>query len=272
MELRKQKEIEWADLRRTIDPDNAENARKYLANVKYYSVVRKTTNYIDAWLAEHCRDKDVFEIACGNGCYGLRAARVSRSCIAADIAPESIKQAKIRAEQEGVGDKIEYLVLDCEQTGFPDNSFDVVCEGGALHHMDVNVIFPEVVRLLRPGGMFLCTEALRHNPIIHLYRKLTPNLRTEWEADHILGRKEIQLGASYFEQMDIRFFHLATIAAVPFRHTPVFAPMLRALELVDDALLMLPGLRWMAWQAVFVYKNPRKTVRPQPVPAVAVAR
>lgn len=257
-EERKLAEIAWADKRRSIDPGDERLASKYLANQKYYSVVRQTTGFTTAWLRENCRDKDVFEMACGNGCYAPLVADIARSCTAADIAPLSIEQARRKVKNDPVLSKINYLVRDCENTGLPDNSFDVLCEGGALHHMDLPAVSREAVRLLRPGGKFLCVEALRHNPAIHLYRKLTPHLRTAWEAEHILGRREILQLASFFEEIELRFFHISTLLAVPLRRSRLFHPALTTLEGIDSVLTRIPGLRWMSWQAVFVLSNPKK--------------
>jgi ubiquinone/menaquinone biosynthesis C-methylase UbiE len=258
MEQRKLDEIAWADKRRTIDPSDQQTARKYLANRKYYSVVRATQEFVHTWLRENCRDRDVFEMACGNGCYTRLIADIARSCTAADIAPLSIEQAKAAAKENPTWQRINYLVLDCENTKLPDNSFDVLCEGGALHHMDLNAACREAVRLLRPGGKFMCVEAIRHNPIIHLYRKLTPHLRTAWEADHILGRPEIRFVASFFERIEIRLFHISTLFAVPLRGTPLFNPVLTTFERIDRVLTRCPGFRWMAWQAAFILSNPKK--------------
>lgn len=254
---RKRAEIEWADFRRSLDGSDPDQA-PYLANVKYYSVVRQTTRFVDRWIREHCRGKDVFEMACGSGGYALRIGPLARSTLAADIAPRTIALAIEQAAQRGLGRAIEYRVLDCEQTGLPDASFDVICEGGALHHMDAPVVFREAARLLRPGGRFLCVEALRHNPLIQLYRRTTPHLRTRWEARHILGRREIEAAAEYFAELEIHFFHLATLLAAPLRKTRVFEPLLTLLEAADRLLLRIPGLRWMAWQCVFVLSEPRK--------------
>ena len=112
-----------------------------------------------------------------------------------------------------------------------------------------------------PRPSACCTEALRHNPLIHAYRKLTPHLRSAWETEHILGRGEIQMARKYFDNVKIaRFFHLATLAAVPFRNSPVFQPLLRSLESIDSVLLRIPVLKWQAWMAMFVLSQPRKSL------------
>jgi hypothetical protein len=103
------------------------------------------------------------------------------------------------------------------------------------------------------------SEGLRHNLLIHTYRRMTPHLRSEWEVEHILGKPDIERARRYFDSVRVaRFFHLATIAAVPFRNTPLFPAVRRVLDAVDRVLLRIPVLRWQAWMAVFVLAKPRK--------------
>lgn len=259
VEDRKIAEIEWSDMRRQIDPRDKKMVDKYWANQKYYSVVRRTLDFISQWIKDNCKDKDVFEMACGNGGHSYLISEVAKSCTAADIAPMSIQQAIERVGDNENYKKIKFMVLDCENTGLPDNSFDVVFEGGALHHMDLNRVYKEAVRLLRPEGKFFCVEAIRHNPLIHLYRKLTPHLRTKWESEHILGKKEIMLGLSFFDNIELSLFHITSLCAVPLRNTFLFNPVLTLTEKLDELLVKIPCLKWMAWQSIFVLSNPRKS-------------
>ena len=99
---------------------------------------------------------------------------------------------------------------------------------------------------------------LAHNVIIHAYRRLTPKLRTPWEVDHILRRSSFKVAEKYFGRIEMKFFHLFSLFAVPFRNTSLFSPLLAGLEFVDDLALRVPGLRWQAWQTVFVLSEPRK--------------
>ena len=145
--------------------------------------------------------------------------------------------------------------MDCEALKFPDASFDLVVEMGVLHHLDLDRAYAEIARVLRPGGFAICTEALGHNPVIRLYRRLTPHLRTTWETEHILRSRDIAKARQYFSSVDVRLFHLATLAAVPLRGTRLFSPTLAALELLDSMLLRVRALRWWAWEAVMVLQR-----------------
>lgn len=258
LEERKLKEIEWADYRRTIDKDNKDEIKKYKVNSEFYRINGAVNRYVENWLVKNLKDKDVFEMACGGKGLVRKARHVIKSAIASDIAPKSVEMTKEEVAADPSYSKIEYMVLDSENTGLPDNSFDVIIEGGALHHMDLDAVYAEAVRLLRPGGKFFCIEALRHNPFIHAYRKRTPHLRTAWEVDHILGKPDIEKGLNYFDDLEIKHFHIATIAAIPFRNTFLRAPVTKVGELIDVVLTRIPGFKWWAWQCVFCLSKPKK--------------
>ena len=72
-----------------------------------------------------------------------------------------------------------------------------------------------------------------------------------------LGVPEIKLGKKYFKKVKIRHFHLAAIAAVPFRRTPIFKPLLAGLNLIDTILLRIPYFRRLSWVAVIEFSSPR---------------
>jgi len=64
----------------------------------------------------------------------------------------------------------------------------------------------------------------------------------------------------YFERVEVRSFHLAVLAAVPLRKTPLFKPVLAALDGLDRAALRLPGLRAQGWMACFMLSEPTKVI------------
>ena len=142
---------------------------------------------------------------------------------------------------------------------FSDNSFDLAVEYGALHHVDLDKAMVELNRVLKPDGEMICVEALRHNPLIHWYRKKTPHLRTEWEVEHILGVESLAVARKYFHNIDVKFFHLAVLAAVPFRKTPFFFKPVRALlNKIDSLLLRSETIGKYGWIMVFTMSKPKK--------------
>ncbi len=276
LEERKLKEIEHSDRRRSIvtaceylsdasDGDqcvdyvqDSEAYKEHFSNIKYYSISQKSFAYRDKLLYPNVKGKKVLDWCCGNGEIGVEMAKHgAREIHGVDISSVAIKNAAALAEKNHVGSKCHYAVMDAENMEYDDNSFDIIHEYGALHHVDLEAAYAETSRVLKPSGKFICTEAMRHNPLIHAYRKKTPTVRTEWEVEHILGVPEIKLGKKYFKKVKIRHFHLAAIAAVPFRRTPIFKPLLAGLNLIDTILLRIPYFRRLSWVAVIEFSSPR---------------
>lgn len=227
-------------------------------NMKYYSVERRSRNFVTNLFDIHGPQNDVLDLCCGNGEDSLYlASHGANRVIGLDISPVSIENCKRQSDQHNSRCKPEFIVGDAENTGLPDHSFDLISEYGALHHVDCRAVYAEMARLLKPNGIVVCTEAIAHNPVIHAYRKLTPSLRTANEVDRILTKRDILAAKQWFNKVEIHWFHLATIAAVPFRRTFLFKPALFMTEAIDSVLLSIPGFRWMAWQAVFTLSEPR---------------
>jgi len=228
--------------------------------MKYYSVERLNREYVEAWKKAHCKGADVLDYCCGNGYDSRHIAKTMapKSVVGIDISDVSIDNCSKMAQQEGLSSLLSYRVMDAEELEFADNSFDVVIIYGVLHHLDLEKAFGEIKRVLRPGGKAIATEALIHNPFIHAYRKRTPDLRTVYETEHILGRSKILGARRHFGRVSTRFFNLATLAAVPFRKSKVFPGLLACFELMDRLLLSVPGLKWWAWMCVFVLSEPKK--------------
>lgn len=278
LEERKLKEVEHSDRRRSIvkgyeyrtDASPGTIQKKLVANqpayaqhfsnMKFYSIARASFAYRDARLLEGIEGLTVLDYCCGNGEVAVQMAHQGARLVhGIDLSPVAIENAKALAAREGVEKHCVFKVMDAEHTEFPDSFFDVIHEYGALHHLDLPTAYVELARILKPGGKLVCTEALRHNPFIHCYRKRTPHLRTQWECEHILGVPEIRAGQACFGSVQIRFFHLVSLAAVPFRKTPLFSGLLTLLEMADRILLRLPLVQRWAWVAVVVFSRPLKT-------------
>ncbi len=229
------------------------------SNKKFYSISRLNEDHVQAWLAQRCAGKIVLDYCCGNGQQALWLANRGAVAHGIDISPVSIENARREADQRALSGKVTFQVMDAEATGFADSFFDLIVISGVLHHLDLDRAYRELARILKPNGLIIVTEALRHNLLIHWYRKLTPHLRSAWETEHILGKEEIFSASRYFGAVRVeRFFHLATLGAVPFRNLSLFVPVLNLLQAVDTALLRLPWLKWQSWMAVFVLEQPIK--------------
>jgi len=280
LEKRKIKEIEHSRKRRAIlqgferhsDTSKSEvadnldsaildrNAFDYnFSNMKFYSITKKSEEYQYGWLKERCMPGvKVLDFGCGNGENGIYAARCGAEVIGIDISPEGVANANLNAKQAGVDDYCRFEVMDGENMIFADNTFDFGVEYGVLHHVDLDKAMIELHRVLKPDGEMICVEALRHNPLIHWYRKKTPHLRTEWEVEHILGIESLAIVRKYFHKVDVKFFHLVALAAVPFRKICFFRAMRAFLDKIDSVLLRNKVIGKFGWIMIFTMSKSKK--------------
>ena len=277
LEERKKKEIEHSDRRRQIVTGyeyytdasksdekvnyitNKEEYNEHFSNAKFYSITKSSFSYRDTLLYTNIKNCVVLDYCCGNGEIGIAMAKSGTKMVhGIDISEVSINNANNLAADEGFEKNCYYEVMDAENLKYEDNIFDLIHEYGALHHVDLDAALRETSRVLKSDGKLICTEALRHNPFIHWYRKRTMHLRTQWEVEHILGVSEIMLGKKYFDEVEIRYFHLFSLAAIPFRKYFFFPLLLAFLDMIDCVILRIPYIQRLAWIAVIEYKKPRK--------------
>jgi len=231
----------------------------HFSNMKYYSVVVQSESYKHQWLEQRCTPgKSILDFACGNGENGIYAATVGADCTGIDISPEGVANANKNSDKFGVAGRCRFVVMDGEKMTFEDNSFDLGVEYGALHHVELDKALSELARVLKPNGEMICVEALRHNPLIHWYRKRTPHLRTEWEVNHILGVESLDVMRKYFDRVDVRFFHLTALALVPLRKTGLFRFLLPVFNLIDRVLLSTQFLGKYGWIMIVELGQPKK--------------
>ena len=280
LEKRKIEEIEHSKKRRKIlqgferitdthATEQAENLEElvkdkeqfnyHFSNMKYYSVTGLSENYKNTWLDKECsKGKKILDFACGNGENGIYAAAVGAECVGIDISPEGVENANKNAKKYNVNDHCKFIEMDGEKMTFDDNTFDLGVEYGALHHVDLDLALSELSRVLKPKGKMMCIEAIRHNPIIHWYRKKTPHLRTEWEVDHILGVESLDVFKKYFENVNVKYFHLTSLVLVPIRKTFFFPLLLPLFNFFDKILLSNKFIGKYGWIMAIELSNPKK--------------
>jgi ubiquinone/menaquinone biosynthesis C-methylase UbiE len=279
LEKRKVEEIEHSKKRRTIlqgferqiacseiNDSSIENLVKnksefdyHFSNLKYYSVTKSSEAYKENWLRNNIKEgSTVLDFACGSGENGIYAAQCGGLINGIDISEEGINNAITNAKLKGVSSKCKFEVMDGEAMKFEDNTFDYGVEYGALHHVDLPKALLELARVLKPKSKMICIEALRHNPLIHFYRKMTPHLRTEWEADHILGIESLDIMKKYFNIVGVKYFHLLSIFLVPFRKTKLFKLLYPFFDKLDNFLLSNQLIGKYGWIMIIELANPKK--------------
>jgi SAM-dependent methyltransferase len=225
---------------------------------RFYVIDRSASERFAREIDKAAPDAMVLDFGCGaEAAVAMRLAEAGRNVTAFDLSPVAIEQARARARERGLDARVDFHVMNAEALEFADDSFDLVCGAGVLHHLDLRAGFGEIARVLKPQGRALFVEPMGHNPVVNLYRRLTPSQRTADE--HPLRVGDLELARAYFEQVDCDFFALLSLLALPFppvRRTP------RLLEWLDAAdrrvLARRSALRRFAWFVLLdLRRNPR---------------
>ena len=258
-DLRKQREIDFHDQRERDRLHLGHHASSESIRTRSGTrSLRKSHEHVSEWLRANCPGKAALDYCCGLGGMSVELAGHGARVSAFDISDQSARTARRALQDAGFAHRSDVYVMDAEKLAFAGNTFDIIVCSGVLHHLDLERAYRELARVLKPGGKIICMEALGHNPAIALYRRLTPHLRTEWEAEHILKIGDVKLARRFFARSEPRFFHLFSIASVFFRRTIFFRPLLTILEVLDGMVLKVPGVKLMAWQVIFELSGPRK--------------
>lgn len=230
----------------------ATNKRKSVD--KYYLTARKSQKKYESILNGFAPDSKVLEYGCGTGSYSFLLAKKNCQVIGIDISDVGVQMANEKAIEQSLQINLSFMVMNAEKLEFPNNSFDFICGTGIIHHLDTKKAYAEIYRVLKPGGRAIFSEPLGHNPLINLYRKLTPTIRTEDE--HPLTMRELDETKKTFAQTNFHHFHLTTLAAAPFVNSFIFKPLLSVLEVIDKTLFtLLPFMKRFSWVVIIELKK-----------------
>ncbi|MBV8920736.1 class I SAM-dependent methyltransferase [Bradyrhizobium sp.] len=219
---------------------------------KWYGALAAGTQAQNDLVRQYGRGANVLEYGCSDGVISLvndRLAQETAHFHGIDISDKAIEKARQICTSLGLSN-CDFAVMNAEALTFPDNEFDLVFGRGILHHLDLNKCFSEIFRVLRPGGKAIFSEPLGHNPALNLFRKMTPQYRTEDE--HPLVMSDLEIARGVFRDIECKFFGLTTLAAVPFKTTLIGPTMMKLCERADDLLLQVPFVQRHAWSVLIV--------------------
>jgi SAM-dependent methyltransferase len=211
---------------------------------KYYAIDAGKARYRELVATHGGHEKRVLEYGCGVGSEAFDLAAGGAHVTGIDISGVAIETSRDEASERGVS--VDFFEMDAEALTFPDDSFDLVCGSGILHHLDLERAFGQIARVLSPGGTAIFMEPLGHNPVINTYRRLTPKLRTSDE--HPLLVDDFEIAERTFALVELEFFNLTSLAAVPLVRLPGGASLLGLLRRFDQWLFRRSARarRW-AW-------------------------
>lgn len=107
--------------------------------------------------------KVVLDIGFGTGGPAIALARDHHAArvIGTDVESQLYDRAHKNVDKAGVADKVELRIVEPGPFVFDDESFDVVFSKDSIIHIeDKPALFKEIIRILRPGGVFAASDWL----------------------------------------------------------------------------------------------------------------
>jgi SAM-dependent methyltransferase len=201
--------------------------------------------------------------------FALHGARVTT----VDISPLMVE--KVLASGKKYGVELEGIVSSAEDLNVPAGQYDLVYIANTIHHVENRrLLFEQMSRALKPGGMFFSFDPIAYNPAINIYRRMATQVRTPDESP--LTRADVALAGEYFSSVRHREFWISTLALFAkyylidhvhpnedrywkriLRETPKRLRWWTPLRTLDSVLTRLPLVRWLAWNMVMWGEKPR---------------
>jgi len=170
---------------------------------KYYSLIRNHVN----------NQAVVVELGAGDGQHSLEAAKLAKKFIATDISSTSLELLTKRLSKQD--EEVETAVADMAQLPFGDSSVDVIICAGSLSYADPVKVDDEIIRVLKPGGYFICVDSLNHNPIYRMnrYMHYLQGHRTKSTLKRMPTLRRINQTGNRFSEIRVDYFGSISFAA-----------------------------------------------------------
>ena len=223
-------------------------SRGRFENIFYKAIFNSNEDFFK-FLELNTINSEVLDFGCGIGSSLEKVIKFNPKKITGiDISEVSIRKAKDKVKE--TESEIELLVDNCEQTKFNSNNFDIVYGTGILHHLNMSMCLDEIKRVLKPGGKLIFIEPLGTNPLINLYRKLTPKSRSEDE--HPLVKLDFDLIEKKFINTKLKYYGFLTLIFFPFYKTPKNSNIFKFLKIIDQFLFKLNIFKKFAWSVLII--------------------
>jgi ubiquinone/menaquinone biosynthesis C-methylase UbiE len=110
------------------------------------------------------------EVGCGTGRLTRWIARTEKPLSACDAAPAMLRHAKLAAEREGWGDRVDFAVADARALPYAEGTADLVVAGWVIGHFvdffgeqwpqHAGRAVVELKRIVRAGGKIMLVETM----------------------------------------------------------------------------------------------------------------
>ena len=195
----------------------------------------------------------VLDMGCGEGKETLELASRGLHVVSTDLSRTQLSRARELVRRKVPDGTVYFVQANAEELPFAGEGFRIIYGKAILHHLDLDISFREVNRLLEPNGRATFAEPMAQHPLFWLARRLTPKLRTQDERPVILSELERFSNRFRFQELEVHF--LFAPCAYFFRIIPkgerVFRKMHSFLSKLDTGLFRnFRAVRRFAWYGV----------------------
>lgn len=207
--------------------------------------------------------KRILDVGCGDGLNAVILAMLGADVTGIDISPKAIEVARRRAELNNVSHKAKFICSPIETAALPDKYFDIVWGDGVLHHVidELEPILQYLRRSLKSDGYFLFAEPVNLCQPLRQLRKMAPERTDVTPGERPLLIGELDLVGRHTAKFHKRYFGLFgrfdqfILTSYNYeRSSPFQRFIVNCIDLVDYALLSLPGIQRLASTCVMYGK------------------
>jgi SAM-dependent methyltransferase len=218
----------------------------------FYKALYNMYEDFNSLIYKKANRKVVLDYGCGIGSITEKIIKFSpEKLVGVDISEISINKAIESAKNLNL--HIEYSVDNCENLKLKEKYFDLVFGSGILHHLNIQKAINEISKVLKDNGEMVFLEPLGTNPLINLYRKLTPNSRSKDE--HPFIKKDFDLINSLFKNVKINYYGFFTLVFFLFYRKPEKSMFFKMLCKLDSYFFKIEYFKNFAWSILIVAKK-----------------
>ena len=129
------------------------------------------------------KGQNILDLGTGSGVIPRNMYQYGAKYTGADISENQIAQAKILSK----GMDIDYIICPANETGLPNNSFDVITASQCFWYFDKPTTIPEIYRILKPGGCFAILSMIglpRESAILAKSEELVLKYNPNWNGNN----------------------------------------------------------------------------------------
>ena len=252
--------MDLAEIEKREEAERTFHDRKFSCQRKLnYDDLGFKNNIFDSLLAEigDIEDKKVLEFSCGDGWLTKILASKGAEVWTFDISREAIRRTESRLRNTNFKYRVHIDEMAAENLTYGSEMFDLVIGNAILHHVDLELCIKEIKRVLKRGGKAYFTEPLGHNPLLNLYRKLTPRLRSPDEKPLMFEQFGVINGQ--FEKFEHKEYYLTTLLALVCYFLGAKSLLLRVRDMlfkVDQKILHhFPATKKYCWYSLLMMKK-----------------